>query len=265
MKNLSLYTRIHYLKCKSFGLGFLYSITKNRLFFDKKIRTGILIISLINLLIACQNTKNEQSANSQPKQTMDSVSCYDATYPPGSEPPPPPPPPPPIEKETTTHNKTNHKSQQHQIKTTKQEQELTHVTAVCYMVIDTNYTSKNNSDSFLFDSKDSVDVNKTYLIVDEIPTLPDVDLAKYIRNKIIYPQNAIKKRIEGRVILQFVVNIDGSISDIEVVRRVSPELDKEAIRIIKSMPKWIPAREHNIPVRVKYTLPVNFKLPNANP
>ena len=68
--------------------------------------------------------------------------------------------------------------------------------------------------------------------------------------------------IQGRVICQFVVNRDGSIVDVEVVRSVDPSLDKEAIRVIKSMPAWSPGKQRGKSVRVKYTLPVNFRLQN---
>ena len=75
-----------------------------------------------------------------------------------------------------------------------------------------------------------------------------------------YPVIAQENGVQGRVICQFVVNRDGSIVDVEVVRSVDASLDKEAIRVIKSMPKWSPGQQRGKPVRVKYTLPVNFKL-----
>jgi protein TonB len=85
-------------------------------------------------------------------------------------------------------------------------------------------------------------------------------LMKYLGESIKYPVIAQENGIQGRVICQFVVNKDGSIVDIEVVRSVDPSLDKEAVRVIKSMPKWTAGRQRGKPVRVKYTLPVNFRL-----
>ena len=76
-----------------------------------------------------------------------------------------------------------------------------------------------------------------------------------------YPEEAQKLGIQGRVICQFVVNKDGSIVDVEVVRSSGdPLLDNEAIRVIRSMPKWKPGKQRGKPIRVKYTLPVNFRL-----
>ena len=83
---------------------------------------------------------------------------------------------------------------------------------------------------------------------------------KYLAENIKYPMIAQENGIQGRVICQFVVNKDGSIVDINVVRSVDPSLDKEAIRVIKSMPKWKPGMQRGKAVRVKFTLPVVFRL-----
>lgn len=86
-------------------------------------------------------------------------------------------------------------------------------------------------------------------------------LAKYLNETVKYPTIAKENRIQGKVICQFVVNKDGSISDIEVVKSSGEiSLDKEAVRVIKGMPKWKPGTMYGKPVRVKYTAPVNFKL-----
>ena len=86
-------------------------------------------------------------------------------------------------------------------------------------------------------------------------------LFKYLSENVKYPVIAQENGIQGRVICQFVVNRDGSIVDVEVVRSGGdPSLDKEAVRVIKSMPKWKPGQQRGKPVRVKYTVPVNFKL-----
>lgn len=81
-------------------------------------------------------------------------------------------------------------------------------------------------------------------------------LAKHTK----YPEEAKAKGIEGRVIVTFIVERDGSITNIEVAKSVDTSLDAEAIRVIKSMPKWKPGRENNTKVRCKYTLPVTFRL-----
>ena len=83
---------------------------------------------------------------------------------------------------------------------------------------------------------------------------------KFIGRTTKYPIPALEAKIEGRVIVQFVVGKDGSISDIEIYKGVNPDLDAEAIRVIGAMPKWIPGKQRGKKVAVKYCLPINFKL-----
>jgi len=103
--------------------------------------------------------------------------------------------------------------------------------------------------------------NVVFQVVETMPSFPGGDQAlfKFLGN-VKYPVIAQENGIQGRVICQFVVNRDGSIVDVEVVRPVDPSLDKEAIRVIKSMPSWSPGKQRGKSVRVKYTLPVNFRL-----
>lgn len=86
------------------------------------------------------------------------------------------------------------------------------------------------------------------------------DVNEFLSKNINYPAIAIETYTQGRVVCQFVVNRDGSIVDVEIYRSVDPSLDKEAMRVIKLMPKWQPGIQNGKPVRVKYYLPVNFKL-----
>ena len=102
-----------------------------------------------------------------------------------------------------------------------------------------------------------------FVIVESMPEFPGGQQAlfKYLSENVKYPVIAQENGIQGRVICQFVVNKDGSIVDVEVVRSGGdPSLDKEAVRVIKSMPKWKPGKQRGKAVRVKYTVPVNFKL-----
>ena len=84
-------------------------------------------------------------------------------------------------------------------------------------------------------------------------------LMEYIQKNLKYPSAAKKKRKQGRVIVQFVVDTDGSVINPVIINSVDPDLDKEALRLVKSMPKWKPGMQRGTPVRVKYTLPVNFR------
>ena len=102
-----------------------------------------------------------------------------------------------------------------------------------------------------------------FVLVESMPEFPGGQQAlfKYLSENVKYPVIAQENGIQGRVICQFVVNKDGSIDDIEVVRSGGdPSLDKEAVRLIRSMPKWKPGRHKGKAVRVKYAVPVNFKL-----
>lgn len=84
-------------------------------------------------------------------------------------------------------------------------------------------------------------------------------LMKYIKDNLRYPEICREGAAMGRVHVVFIVNEDGSLSDIKVIRSISPELDKEAIRVVKSMPKWNPAKQNGKAVKMKYVVPVNFR------
>jgi TonB family protein len=101
-----------------------------------------------------------------------------------------------------------------------------------------------------------------FQVVEEMPKFPGglQEAMVFIGKNIKYPVAAQKARIEGRVIVQFVVGKDGSVSDIHTVRGVSPELDAEAIRVVSMMPKWIPGKQRGKAVAVKYTMPIMFRL-----
>ncbi|MGM9825533.1 MAG: energy transducer TonB [Paludibacteraceae bacterium] len=102
-----------------------------------------------------------------------------------------------------------------------------------------------------------------FVVVETMPEFPGGQQAlfKYLSENVKYPVIAQENGIQGRVICQFVVNKDGSIVDVEVVRSGGDaSLDKEAVRVIKSMPKWKPGKQRGKAVRVKYTVPVNFRL-----
>lgn len=94
------------------------------------------------------------------------------------------------------------------------------------------------------------------------PSFPggDADLMSYLNKNIKYPIVAQENNIQGKVTVQFIVGKDGSIEDVQIARGVDRSLDAEALRVIKSMPKWIPGKQGGRAVRVKYYVPVNFKL-----
>ena len=103
---------------------------------------------------------------------------------------------------------------------------------------------------------------KVFDVVEEMPSFPGGQgaLMQYLASNIKYPVVAQENGVQGRVIVSFVVERDGSISDVKVARSVDPSLDREAQRVVKSMPKWKPGKQNGSAVRVKYTVPVVFRL-----
>jgi protein TonB len=107
---------------------------------------------------------------------------------------------------------------------------------------------------------DSLGNKIPYIRYEEMPQFPAGDLSFYLAREVRYPIMAQKNAIQGRVIVQFIVDKNGTISEIKVVRSVDSSLDREAIRVVSSMPNWIPGKIEGEPVKVKYTLPINFRL-----
>ena len=110
-----------------------------------------------------------------------------------------------------------------------------------------------------------VDSTRPYDVVDEMPQFPGGPgkLFEYITQNLRYPKEAEDKGLQGRVITTFVVETDGGISNVQVVKSVEPTLDAEAVRVVRAMPKWIPGKQGSELARVKYTIPVTFKLDNG--
>ena len=108
-------------------------------------------------------------------------------------------------------------------------------------------------------------VTDTVLVDSNTYTIPhfpgeEKDLFKFLGKNVHYPPDAREKNIQGKVILQFIVNEDGSISDIQVVQSLSSDCDSEAIRVVKKMPRWIPGTKNGIPIKSQFKFPFSFKL-----
>jgi len=100
-----------------------------------------------------------------------------------------------------------------------------------------------------------------FQVVETMPTFKG-NMNKWLKDNVKYPILAQENGISGRVFVAFVVEVDGSITDVKVARSVDPSLDKEAVRVVKAMPKWNPGKQRNKPVRVAFTVPINFTLSN---
>ena len=105
--------------------------------------------------------------------------------------------------------------------------------------------------------------NNIYTTVEEAPQFLNggiENLYNFLSKNLRYPSISKKKGIQGKVMVSFIINKDGSTSDFQVIKSVDPYLDKEALRVMSMMPKWKPGKQNGVPVRVKMTVPVNFKL-----
>jgi TonB family protein len=118
-----------------------------------------------------------------------------------------------------------------------------------------------NKDAIL-ESDLGPDEDNVYILVDREPEFPGgtMGLLEFMRTTIKYPAQARKDTIQGRVLVSFIVNKDGSIVKPEIVKSAHPLLDEEALRMVNEMPAWKPGEQNGVPVRVKYTIPVNFRL-----
>ena len=106
------------------------------------------------------------------------------------------------------------------------------------------------------------EVEKVFDVVEQMPSFPGGPsaLMEWLSNNVKYPVVAQENGVQGRVVVSFVVERDGSITDVKVVRGVDPSLDKEASRVVRAMPRWIPGKQNGSAVRVKYHVPVAFRL-----
>ncbi len=112
------------------------------------------------------------------------------------------------------------------------------------------------------DEKPKEEETKVFDVVEQMPEFPggQAALLKWISDHIKYPAIAEENGIQGRVVCTFVVERDGSVTDVKVARSIDPSLDKEAVRVLKQMPRWNPGKQNGASVRVKYTVPVTFRL-----
>ncbi|MBR1557270.1 MAG: energy transducer TonB [Prevotella sp.] len=103
---------------------------------------------------------------------------------------------------------------------------------------------------------------KVFEVVEQMPEYPGGVMAmmEFLRDNVKYPADAEKQKVQGRVLVSFVVETDGSISDVKVMKAVFPSLDAEAIRVVKAMPNWTPGKQKGKVVRVHYSLPIVYRL-----
>ena len=121
---------------------------------------------------------------------------------------------------------------------------------LCLMTVNAQKTVVSQSNQNVYDQ------------VEQMPEFPGgmSAMIDFLQTNLKYPEDAIKQKVGGRVMVMFVVETDGSLSNVRVARKVFPSLDAEAVRVVKAMPKWKPGKEKGRPVRVNFTLPVVFNI-----
>jgi protein TonB len=121
---------------------------------------------------------------------------------------------------------------------------------------------REHKDEVVVEEKKPVEENKVFTAVEQMPQFPGGEeaLMKYIQSHLKYPPVAMENNIQGRVVVQFVVTKTGKIGEIKVARSKDPDLDKEAVRVVKTLPDFIPGKMNGQAVAVWYTLPITFKL-----
>lgn len=125
---------------------------------------------------------------------------------------------------------------------------------------------REHKEEIIVEKKVEVEPEKVFTAVEQMPQFPggDAELMKFLSKNIKYPTMAMENNIQGRVIVQFVVTKTGAIGEVKVVRSVDRDLDREAVRVCKSLPKFTPGKMNGQAVNVWYTLPVSFKLQGVN-
>ena len=166
------------------------------------------------------------------------------------ETPPPPPPPPPVEQVAEVLNVVEDDVEVENTDLLSSEDNQAEAQTQTYVPPVVKVEEEEESSQQIF------------MVVEEMPEFPggQAALMSFIAKSIKYPVVAQENGIQGRVTCSFVVNKDGSIVDAEVIRGIDPSLDKEALRVINTMPKWKPGKQRGKPVRVKFTVPINFRL-----
>ena len=121
---------------------------------------------------------------------------------------------------------------------------------------------REHKDEIVVEEKKPVEDNKVFTAVEQMPQFPGGDgaLMKYIADHLKYPPVAMENNIQGRVVIQFVVTKTGKIGEVKVARSKDPDLDNEAVRVVKTLPDFIPGKMNGQSVNVWYTLPITFKL-----
>lgn len=163
------------------------------------------------------------------------------------KPPPPPPPPPPVAESLNIVDNDTEVAEDFDFNSEMDE--------------NTEVEIRDVVEADVVEEEEPAE-QEVFLIVEQMPVFPggDAELRKFLAQSVKYPVIAQENGIQGRVFVRFVIAPDGSVTNVEVARPFDPNLDKEAVRVVKSMPKWTPGKQRGKAVRVSYTVPINFVL-----
>lgn len=208
------------------------------------------VVGLAVLFVSFEWTSTEVTVATEKDQVQDVIAeeQIEITRPENTPPPPPPPAAPVVAEELNIVEDDVELDQQEIVSS---EDDATAAQAETFVAA-----------APVVEEEEEEEAQQIFTVVEKQPEFPGgtAELMKFLSKNIKYPVIAQENGIQGRVVCSFVVNRDGSIVDIQVMRGVDPALDKEAVRVIGTMPKWKPGEQRGKPVRVRFILPVQFRL-----
>ncbi len=237
---------------KEYGAYFLRKLYKKNMTVAMIISLAVLIITVgTPFVLASMNKKTNKNMDNSVEAVLSDVNKQEDEAPP---PPPPPPPPPALEQQVKFTAPVV-------VDSVEEKVEL----AVNEDVVETT-TNQEVREEVVEIKEEKQEVKEeemqVFTVVEEPPTFPGGEeaLLKYIGSNVKYPEIAKENNITGKVYVQFVIEANGKVSNVKIVRGVDPALDKEAVRVIQSLPQWAPGKQAGRSVRVAFTVPINFKL-----
>jgi protein TonB len=143
------------------------------------------------------------------------------------------------------------------------EDDVTIENEIIFADDETSFDDEVQMYDFEITEEEEAEEEEIFIVVEDMPTFRGGDVNKFrdwVQQRVKYPQIAAENGIQGKVYLMFVVEPDGSVSNVSIMRGVDPALDNEAIKVVESSPKWAPGKQRGAPVRVRFSITVNFQL-----
>jgi periplasmic protein TonB len=247
-KNYSWDDIVFEYKNKDYGAFFLRKTYNKSLFTASVIGAIILILIVVPVYIVYNKYKNPDVFIVDNSITVDLMNIKHQ-----KKESPPPSQLPPI-----------NEYQQKAITTTQVVDNVTNkaITPAFTQVYDSTLNNQVKDVAFSDTGKVNSDGSFDYFTIEEKPEFPggEAALLRYISSHVKYPEIAMKNEITGKVFILFIINQEGKVTDVELLKGADPSLDEEALRVVSGMPIWKPGKQRGKPVRVSYKIPINFKL-----